>query len=59
MAVTESFRAEVDRETLKFRGLSPKPFNYFNKRTAAIIARNAGVAYLFGKIPFIKKISQE
>ncbi|MDJ0570403.1 MAG: NAD(P)/FAD-dependent oxidoreductase [Pleurocapsa sp. MO_192.B19] len=31
--------------------LSPKPFNYFNKGTAAIIARNAGVAYLFGRIP--------
>lgn len=35
----------------QFRGLSPKPFNYFNKGTAAIIARNAGVAYLFGRIP--------
>ena len=31
--------------------LSPKPFNYFNKGTAAIIARNAGVAYLLGRIP--------
>ena len=36
----------------QFRGLSPKSFNYFNKGTAAIIARNAAVAYLFGKIPF-------
>lgn len=35
----------------QFRGLPPKPFNYFNKGTAAIIARNAGVAYLFGRIP--------
>ena len=35
----------------QLRGLPPKPFNYFNKGTAAIIARNAGVAYLFGKIP--------
>lgn len=34
----------------QLRGLSPKPFNYFNKGTAAIIARNAGVVYLFGKI---------
>ncbi|NEQ84106.1 MAG: NAD(P)/FAD-dependent oxidoreductase [Moorea sp. SIO2I5] len=34
----------------QLRGLSVKPFNYFNKGTAAIIARNAGVAYLFGKI---------
>ena len=33
------------------KGLAPKPFNYFNKGTAAIIARNAGVAYLLGKIP--------
>ena len=32
-------------------GLSPKAFNYFNKGTAAIIARNSGVAYLFGRIP--------
>ncbi len=36
---------------LQFEGLSLKPFNYFNKGAAAIIARNAGVAYLFGKIP--------
>lgn len=35
----------------QLRGLPPKPFNYFNKGTAAIIARNAGVAYLFGRIP--------
>lgn len=35
----------------QLRGLPPKSFNYFNKGTAAIIARNAGVAYLFGKIP--------
>lgn len=31
-------------------GLSPKPFSYFNKGTAAIITRNAGVAYLLGRI---------
>ncbi len=35
----------------QLRGLSLKPFNYFNKGAAAIIARNAGVAYLFGRIP--------
>ena len=35
----------------QIKGLSPKPFNYFNKGKAAIIARNSGVAYLFGKIP--------
>ncbi|MEM6611749.1 MAG: NAD(P)/FAD-dependent oxidoreductase [Cyanobacteria bacterium P01_C01_bin.72] len=35
----------------QLQGLEPQPFNYFNKGTAAIIARNAGVAYLFGKIP--------
>ncbi len=35
----------------QFQGLPLKPFNYFNKGTAAIIARNAGVAYLFGRIP--------
>lgn len=35
----------------QIQGLAPKSFNYFNKGTAAIIARNAGVAYLFGKIP--------
>ncbi|MBE9045064.1 NAD(P)/FAD-dependent oxidoreductase [Pleurocapsales cyanobacterium LEGE 10410] len=35
----------------QLRGLSPKPFNYFNKGKAAIIARNSGVAYLFGRIP--------
>lgn len=35
----------------QLQGLSPKPFNYFNKGKAAIIARNSGVAYLFGRIP--------
>ena len=28
-----------------------QPFNYFNKGTTAIVARNAGVAYLFGRVP--------
>jgi NADH dehydrogenase len=32
------------------KGKEPKTFAYFNKGSAAIIARNAGVAYLFGKI---------
>ena len=32
-------------------GKPPTAFNYFNKGTAAIIARNAGVAHLLGKIP--------
>jgi NADH dehydrogenase len=35
----------------QLRGLSPEPFNYFNKGKAAIVARNSGVAYLFGRIP--------
>ena len=35
----------------QLRGRSPQAFNYFNKGSAAIIARNAGVAYLFGKVP--------
>lgn len=35
----------------QLRGLSPQPFDYFNKGKAAIIARNAGVAYLLGRIP--------
>ena len=35
----------------QLRGLTPQPFNYFNKGKAAIIARNSGIAYLFGKIP--------
>ena len=35
----------------QIRELSPKPFNYFNKGKAAIIARNSGIAYLFGRIP--------
>jgi NADH:ubiquinone reductase (H+-translocating) len=35
----------------QIRGLSPQSFNYFNKGKAAIIARNSGVAYLFGRIP--------
>lgn len=35
----------------QLKGLEPKPFNYFNKGKAAIIARNSGIAYLFGKIP--------
>ncbi len=35
----------------QIKGMSPKPFDYFNKGKAAIIARNSGVAYLFGKIP--------
>ena len=35
----------------QLRGLAPQPFNYFNKGKAAIIARNSGVAHLFGKVP--------
>ncbi|MEL6440380.1 MAG: NAD(P)/FAD-dependent oxidoreductase [Cyanobacteria bacterium J06621_8] len=35
----------------QLRGLSPKPFDYFNKGKAAIIARNSGIAYLLGKFP--------
>ncbi len=35
----------------QLKGKSPEAFNYFNKGRAAIIARSAGVAYLFGKIP--------
>lgn len=35
----------------QLRGETPQIFNYFNKGRAAIIARNAGVAYLLGKIP--------
>ncbi len=35
----------------QLQGASLKPFNYFNKGTAAIIARNSGIAYLFGTIP--------
>ncbi|WP_144874222.1 NAD(P)/FAD-dependent oxidoreductase [Hyella patelloides] len=35
----------------QLQGLPPQPFNYFNKGTAAIIARNSGVAYLLGRIP--------
>ena len=35
----------------QLRGKSPQEFDYFNKGRAAIIARNAGVAYLLGKIP--------
>ena len=35
----------------QLRGLPPQPFDYFNKGKAAIIARNSGIAYLFGKIP--------
>ncbi|MBE9076827.1 NAD(P)/FAD-dependent oxidoreductase [Romeria aff. gracilis LEGE 07310] len=34
----------------QLRGLDPVPFSYFNKGRAAIIARNAGVAHLFGKL---------
>ena len=35
----------------QLRRLEPQPFNYLNKGKAAIIARNSGIAYLFGKIP--------
>jgi len=35
----------------QLQGKTPQSFNYFNKGRAAIIARNAGVAYLLGKIP--------
>ncbi|MGD1920519.1 MAG: NAD(P)/FAD-dependent oxidoreductase [Pleurocapsa sp.] len=35
----------------QLREMPPQPFKYFNKGKAAIIARNNGVAYLFGKIP--------
>ena len=35
----------------QLRGKDPKDFNYFNKGRAAIIARNAGVIMLLGKIP--------
>ena len=41
----------ADNIKRQLKGKNPLPFNYFNKGTAAIIARNAGVAYLFGKIP--------
>ena len=43
-AVAENFKRQL-------RGTPPKSFDYFNKGTAAIIARHAGVAYLLGKIP--------
>jgi NADH dehydrogenase len=43
-AVAQNLRRQI-------RGLSPQPFNYFNKGKAAIIARNSGVAYLLGRIP--------
>ena len=35
----------------QLKGKTPKTFNYFNKGRAAIIARNAGVILLLGKIP--------
>lgn len=35
----------------QLKGLSPKPFKYFNKGKAAIVARNSGIAYLLGRIP--------
>ena len=35
----------------QLKGKTPEAFKYFNKGRAAIIARNAGVAYLLGKIP--------
>ena len=35
----------------QIKGKNPQAFKYFNKGRAAIIARNAGVAYLLGKIP--------
>ena len=34
----------------QLQGLAPSSFDYFNQGTAAIIARNTGVAYLLGKI---------
>ena len=46
-------QGEAVAENIKrqLRGTPPKSFDYFNKGTAAIIARHAGVAYLLGKIP--------
>ena len=35
----------------QLKGKDPKDFDYFNKGRAAIIARNAGVIMLLGKIP--------
>ena len=35
----------------QLKGKTPTAFDYFNKGRAAIVARNAGVAYLLGKIP--------
>jgi NADH dehydrogenase len=35
----------------QLKGKTPTAFKYFNKGRAAIVARNAGVAYLLGKIP--------
>ena len=35
----------------QLKGKTPQPFDYFNKGRAAIIARNAGVILLLGKIP--------
>jgi NADH dehydrogenase len=34
----------------QLKGRSPKPFQYFDKGRAAIIARHAGVVYLFSRI---------
>lgn len=44
-------RAVAENIRQQLKGKTPKAFDYFNKGTAAIIARNAGVTHLFGKIP--------
>ncbi|MGB3615685.1 MAG: NAD(P)/FAD-dependent oxidoreductase [Elainellaceae cyanobacterium] len=43
-AVAENIQRQIN-------GQLPKPFQYFNKGRAAIIARNAGVAHLLGRLP--------
>lgn len=43
-AVAENIQRQIN-------GQIPRPFAYFNKGRAAIIARNAGVAHLLGRLP--------
>ncbi|MGF1535292.1 MAG: NAD(P)/FAD-dependent oxidoreductase [Elainellaceae cyanobacterium] len=43
-AVAENIQRQI-------QGKAPQPFEYFDKGRAAIVARNAGVAHLFGRVP--------
>lgn len=43
-------KAVAENIKQQMQGEAPQPFEYFDKGRAAIVARNAGVAHLFGRV---------